>query len=659
MSDTIGAPRNHLCLPPKFSGWSRNLNSPVQQEPPLLGSAPDPIAEERAQTNRRRSRRRRKRKLPLHDDPQVRIAMYVAMAHAGLALSLAVLYGVTKLLQNYWRPILWAILCSIPLRELHTALVSFWSHSLNLGLLHALLAIPLSALNVTCSSLIDSHAALLRLLRYPSPLPQSKFGFSKLMQWLISFGLFIVLYERIGSFSVPAFLIPCSLYASGFGKVKMRKLTSISSIKFRSGHNSSFGSKISSCLTSIMLNRLKTIVGIGLIMFMIVGTVFGLVFFSYKIALEGKDAVISLKVHLHKNDYAERIGVKKWMDENHIPELIDSYATKVSETLLQNIDSLAAYYNVTEIVHGVRNYLISHSQGSVKSSVPVQANVRPVSQKLSYIQSRVRNGQWKNIYSDIDGLFRELASLIAREGLMGELKALLRESLDVSKRLLTCGANILLYMAVSIVSGAAGLVNFISELTVFLWLLYYLMTSESGGVMDHVLDMVPISKSTRVQCAQVLDHAVSSVLLATAKLTWFQGCLTYLLFRFYHIHFLYTSTSLSLMSAILPITPAPLLATIPAAAQLAMEKRYIEAILLTIMHQILLEYGTQAIQDEIPGHNAYLTGLSILGGIAVFPSALEVTLLWSDNGSSADDSDDRFKRLYAEFVLGSTHETAR
>lgn len=410
----------------------------------------------------------------------------------------------------------------------------------------------------------------------------------------------------------------------------MRRLPSISNIKFHR-NQSSFSLKISGYLISIILNRLKTIVGIGLIMSMIVGSVLGIVLISYKIAMEGKDAVISLKVHLLENDYAERIGLKKWMDENHVPELIDSYATKVSETVLQNIDSLAAYYNATEIVDGVRKYLISPSRSSVKSSVPMHVRVRPLTQKLSNIQSRIRKGEWKMIYVDIDGLFWEFVSLIAREGLMENLKGFLLESLNLSKRLLTSstiilsgGANILLFMTVSIVSGAAGLVNFISELMVFLWLLYYLMTSDSGGVMEHALDMVPISESTRVRCAQVLDHAVSSVLVATAKLTFFQGCLTYLLFRFYRIHFLYTSTSLALLSAILPITPAPLLASIPAAAQLAMEARYIEAILLTIIHQILLEYGSNAIQDEIPGHNAYLTGLSILGGIAVFPSSLEV-----------------------------------
>lgn len=466
---------------------------------------------------------------------------------------------------------------------------------------------------------------------------QTKIGFSKLIQWLISFGLFSFLYERIGYLSVPAFvIIPCSIaYATGFGTVTktVRKFTSISSMKFRSNDRSSFRFKISSCLTSIMLNRLKTMVGIGLIMFMIVGSVLGLAFFSYKIAIEGKEALVCLKVHLHENDYAERMGIKRWMEQNNIPELIDSYAPKFSETLFQNIDSLAAYYNVTEIVDAVRNYSISpNSQSFVKSSAPMQVRDWPLSQNLSDIRSRVRKGEWKAIYKDVDELFREFLSLMSREDLMEKLKAFLLESLDLSKRLmasgailLTGGANILLFMGVSIISGAAGLVKFISELMVFLWLSYYLMTSDSGGVMDHVLDMIPISKSTRVRCAQVLDHAVSSVFLATAKLAFFQGCLTYMLFRLYRIHFLYMSTSLSLMSAILPITPAPLLASIPAAAQLAMEARYIEAILITIIHQIVLEYGSQAIQDEIPGHNAYLTGLSILGGIAIYPSALEVS----------------------------------
>ncbi|KAI4308604.1 hypothetical protein L6164_031660 [Bauhinia variegata] len=667
MSDTVDTPRKYFYQPKRNARRRNQTNNlkfssaDLEFEPDLLPQVLENTdAKEPSQgTKRRRGRLGRRSQL---SDPYIRIAMYVAMAHAGLALSLALLFSGAKLLQNYWRPIQWAILCSIPLREVHQALVSFWSDSLNLGLFQTLIAIPLSALNATNSSLLDSHAAFLRLLNGdPSTRKNNIIGFSKLMQWLISFGLFVILHERIGIFSIPAIAIPCFIaYATGWKRVTVKKLTSISSRKFRS-NNGSFGLKVSRYLTSFLLNRLKTTVGIGLIMFMIVGSVSGLGFFSYKIAMEGKDAVVSLKATLDESNLAERIGVKKWMDENNAADLIDSYATKFYDTMLKNVDSLAEHYNVTEIVDGVKHYLVSRSSGWVISSVPSRVTVKPLSEKLYNIQSRVRNGEWKMIYKDIDGLFWEFVSLVNSEDLLEKIKSFLLQSLDVSKQLLasssmvlTSGLNILFFMAVSIVSGAAGLLNFVFELMVFLWLLYYLMTSNSGGVMDHVLAMMPISKSTRVRCAQVLDDVVTSVLLAAAKVTVYEGCLTYLLFRFYRIHFLYMSTFVALMTAILPITPS-LLSSLPAAAQLAMEARYIEAILLTVIHQILLECGTAAIQAEIPGHTAYLTGLSILGGIALFPSALEGAIM----GPLLMTVMIALKNLYAEFVLGSANATSQ
>ncbi|OMO69324.1 hypothetical protein COLO4_29131 [Corchorus olitorius] len=603
------------------------------------------------------------------------MAMHVAMAHAGLALTIALLFGLIKLLQSYWRPIQWAILCSMPLRELQTPIVSFWSHPLRLGLFETLIAIPIAILRATTASLLDSHAAILRLLSCrSSPLPPlaGRVGFFKLMQWLVTFGLFVLVYERIGLLSIPVVTVPCFIaYITGFGVIVKPGLAStlsrISSArknrtKFRNNNRSlSFFSKFGQYITSTLFYRLNTMVGIGLILFMIVGSVLGFAFFSYKIAIEGKEAVISLKIHLEVNNYGEMIGINKWMDENQIPELIDGYMTKFYETLSQNIDSWADYYNVTEVVDGFKQYFV---QGSTVSSIPdekVGFRTMPLNETLHSLQSKVRNREWKVIYRDFNGVFKKFMSLIANEDLLEKIKAFLLQSLDVSKRvLLSCsmvlasGANLLFFVAILIVSGAAGLVNFIFQLMVFLWLLYYLITSESGGVMDHVLGMLPVSRSTRNRCAQVLDHAVSSVLLATAKLTLFQGCFTYLLFRFYRIHFLYMSTFLALLSAVLPITPA-WISSIPAALQLAMESRYIEAILLTAVHLILLDYGTMAIQDEIPGHNAYLTGLSIFGGIAFFPSILEGAIM----GPLVMTVIIAFKNLYIEFVLAFAAENSQ
>ncbi|EHA8590106.1 transmembrane protein [Cocos nucifera] len=571
----------------------------------------------------------------LSRDPQVCLALYIAMAHAGLALSLALLYGLTRLLHDYWRPIQWALLCSMPLRELHTALVSFWSHTLRLGLLETLLAIPLAALRSAASSLIDSHAAVLRLLHRRAPLrtPTTPVGFSKLMQWLVSFGLFVLLHERVGPLSLPVFAAPALLaYAAGSRPPPVAAtLSRIHSC--RRPARTPVLSCLSRYLTSGLLSRLHTLVAISLIIFMILGTLSGFLFFSYKIGIEGRDAVISIKTHLQHHNYSQWIGFQRWMDDNDVPELIESYTSKFYESISQYIDSLALQYNATEIVDGFRHHLLKPLESSNSSAIVEQGeHHHAFSKNLHNFLHRVRNQEWKLIYAESDGEFREFLSVIARDDLMEKIKALALQSIDVLKRVfasstmvLTGSANILFSVALSILSGAVELLNFVSQLTVFFWLLYYLITLESGGVMDHVLEMLPISKSTRVRCAEVLDQAVSSVLLATAKVALFQGCFTYLLFRFYRIRFLYVSTSLAWMSAVFPITPF-WLSSIPAAAQLVVEAKYVEAVVLTAVHLILLDYGTCAIQDEIPGQSSYLTGLSIIGGIALFPSVLEVCI---------------------------------
>ncbi|KAJ6809167.1 transmembrane protein 245-like [Iris pallida] len=601
-------------------------------------------------------------------DPHARLALYVAMAHAGLALSLLLLYGLYRLLHSYLRPLQWALLCSIPLRQIQTLLVDFWSKPLSLGLLPTLLALPSAALRSSSQTLSDLRSLLfIRHLRNKTSAVASPAagsgdgggGFPRLMRWLASFSLFLFLYERLGVATTAAVLLPAFFLAGPTASVASLAATK-SSIR---GHRGAL-------LTSALLSRLKTIVAVALMAGMLLGLLSGAAFFSYKIGMEGKDAVISLKSHVESSNYAERIGFKNWIEENNVPELVDQYSAKVYETVWDQLDRLAEQYNLTEFANGLRHFLVTRKPsvaaagvvdsppGAPPTTAVVGPSPHPYTVKLQALSARVKRREWAEIYNELDLIVKDL--LVTRVDLVEKAKEFAFQGIEVSKSVLASSttvlggsASLVLTVVLAIVSGAAEVFNFVSQLMVFLWVLYYLITSESGGATEQVVGLLPISKALRDRCIEVINHAISSVLLATAKIAIFQACLTWLLFRFFSVHFVYMSTVLAFIGPLLPILPL-WVSSIPAAAQLFIEGRYFWAVGLTAIHLVLMQYGILVIQEDIPAHSAYLTGLSILGGVTLFPNALEGAIM----GPLIMTLVIALKNLYAEFVLGDAEESS-
>ncbi|CAM6039777.1 unnamed protein product [Sphagnum compactum] len=597
----------------------------------------------------------------LNSSANVQLALYIAMAHAGLAIAILVLFGIGVLLRDYWKPIQWAVLISMPLRELQGALVSFWEEPLQKGLLQSIMATPVAMFKAVVGTASDLHNAVLGMISKRDT-PPNKVGFAKIFLWLLSFAICTIGYDLLGPVVLASTaLVGLLLYAASTSLVpallEMCPILSSSSDEKQNKFSTI-------AVTRSLVASLPRVVAIWLILAMIMGSLGGAVILSYKVGMETKDAIVIMKTHVQSNNYAEKIGLSQWIEENNVSQQIDAYWVQAYDTLMQQVDVFVEKNNLTEAAEVGKEFLRGGSRkltviGAENETEAAALDIpsHPLVERLQDIKAKLQSYDFGGAYIELEaamGLALQLLQ-IGKEDFFEKAKQTLQKSSEVGKTVLVSGTNLMgrgfyfmLFLWNSLASGAAGVINFFAQSVIFFSVLYYLITSESGGVMNQILNMVPLSDQIRSRCATVLDHAVSSVLLATLKTAFFQATFTWLFFRWFRIHFVYTSTLLALVQSVLPLFPN-WVASLPAGAQLALEGRYVMALILMLTHVYLMEYGLAKIHEEIPGHNEYITGLSIAGGMALFSPALEGAIM----GPLIMTVLFAAKNLYAEFVLGT------
>ena len=59
-------------------------------------------------------------------------------------------------------------------------------------------------------------------------------------------------------------------------------------------------------------------------------------------------------------------------------------------------------------------------------------------------------------------------------------------------------------------------------------------------------------------------------------------------------------------------------------AELLLDGRHVLGITFCVTHIMVMDYGASEITEGVPGYSTYLIGVSIIGGMTLFLSALEV-----------------------------------
>lgn len=173
---------------------------------------------------------------------------------------------------------------------------------------------------------------------------------------------------------------------------------------------------------------------------------------------------------------------------------------------------------------------------------------------------------------------------------------------------------------------AGGVVNFILKSVVFLTVLFHILSSPADPAV-RLVELIPVSDRVKDVAVAALTRGVRGVLVSCVKLALFHAAFTWITFRAFGVHFVYTSTLASGAAAVLPLLASWSVA-LPAALSLLAKGQGLKGAALVVLHWVtLVVVDIDIYQSEIRVVHPYIVGLSVVGGMCVFDPALQGAVL--------------------------------
>jgi len=173
---------------------------------------------------------------------------------------------------------------------------------------------------------------------------------------------------------------------------------------------------------------------------------------------------------------------------------------------------------------------------------------------------------------------------------------------------------------------AGGIVAFALRCVVFLTVLFHILSMRTDPAV-RLAELLPTSDRDKSAVVAAVARGVRGVFASCAKLALFHAAFTFITFRAFDVHFVYTSTLASGATAILPLL-ASWSVSLPAALGLVAEGRPWSGAALVATHWVTLVFvDIDIYQSEIRSVHPYIVGLSVVGGMCVFEPALQGAVL--------------------------------